>query len=196
MSQQLPLLNLTPQGICCFPMTYSWTSSRRHGGGGSAGSVLVRLPRRRTHALHGGAWAAVAHDPDHGLGGQTFGGLTPPSHQARLNYAREVGVRLPVLTFSGENWLPPGAAVDSSTRQISLAALATDHHHKEQVAEHVRGQIIADPDASFVKRFLAAFWRLCDQPIAVVTRPDDPAIGGTVNQPAEQPDVRVTPSET
>ena len=134
--------------------------------------------------------AAAAHYPDHGLG-QTFGGLTPASHQDRLNYAHQVGVRLPVLTFSGENWLPPGA-VDPSTRQNSLAALATDDQHKEQVAEHVRGQVIADPDASFVKRFLAAFWRLCDQPIAVVTRPDDPAIGGTVNQP----DVRVTPSET
>jgi hypothetical protein len=43
----------------------------------------------------------------------------------------------------------------------------------------------------FVKRFLAAFWRLCDQQIAVVTRPDDPAVGGAINQPAVHPDVRV-----
>ena len=70
-----------------------------------------------------------------------------------------------------------------------MDALSTND--KEKLAQYFRAQVIADPDSSFVKRFLAAFWRLCDQRIAVVTRSDDAAIGGTVNLSTEQPDVRI-----
>jgi hypothetical protein len=51
--------------------------------------------------------------------------------------------------------------------------------------------VIPDPEASFVKRFLAAFWRLCEQEIATVTGPADPEVGGTMSTPPEVADVRV-----
>jgi hypothetical protein len=62
---------------------------------------------------------------------------------------------------------------------------------REVTADHVRGQVIPDPEASFVKRFLAAFWRLCEQEIATVTDPADPEVGGTMSTPPEVADVRV-----
>ena len=62
-------------------------------------------------------------------------------------------------------------------RRASLEALTSPE--REVTAGHVRGQVIPDPEVSFVKRFLAAFWRLCEQEIAIVTGPADPEVGGT-----------------
>jgi hypothetical protein len=78
--------------------------------------------------------------------------------------------------FSGELWLSTWKA-DAEVRRASLEAHAT--REREIVADHVRGQVISDPETSFVKRFLAAFWRLCEQEIATVTGPADPEVGGT-----------------
>ena len=71
----------------------------------------------------------------------------------------------------------------------AVAALTTPE--REVTAGHVRGRVIPDPEVSFVKRFLAAFWRLCEQEIATVTDPADPEVGGTMSTPPEISDVRV-----
>ena len=51
---------------------------------------------------------------------------------------------------------------------------------REVTAGHVRGQVIPDPEVDFVKWFLAALWRLCEQEVATVTGPTDPEVGGTI----------------
>jgi hypothetical protein len=51
--------------------------------------------------------------------------------------------------------------------------------------------VIPDPEVSFVKRFLAAFWRLCEQEIVTVTSPADPEVGGTMSTAPELADVRM-----
>lgn len=120
--------------------------------------------------------------------GRTYGGPMPPAHQANLSLVDQLGLRLPSLMFSGELWLPPFRA-DTETRRASLEAIAPAE--REATAAHVRGQVIPDADASFVKRFLAAFWRLSEQEIATVTDPADPQVGGTVSTEPAVADVRV-----
>ena len=78
---------------------------------------------------------------------------------------------------------------DAEVRRSSLEAHTT--RERDVVADHVRGQVISDPEVSFVKRFLAAFWRPCEQEIATVTGPADREVGGTMSTPPEVADVRV-----
>jgi hypothetical protein len=119
---------------------------------------------------------------------RTFGGPMPPKHRKNLAYADQVGIHLPPLLFSGEAWLSTWKA-DAEARRASLEALTSPE--RDVTAGHVRGQVIPDPDVSFVKRFLAAFWRLCEQQIATVTNPADPEVGGTMSTAPEVADVRV-----
>ena len=120
--------------------------------------------------------------------GRTFGGPMPPKHLKNLAFADQLGVHLPPLLFSGESWLSTWTA-DAEARRDSLEALTNPQ--REVTAGHVRGQVISDPEVSFVDRFLAAFWRLCEQDIATVTGPADPEVGGTMSIPPEVADVRV-----
>ena len=99
---------------------------------------------------------------------RNLGALMPPSHQARLQAAQAMGARLPALTLSGECWFAD--PVEPWMRRAVLDRMA---EKEQQHVEHVSGSVIVDDDQSFIQRFVMAFWRLCDQQIAAVTRPGD-----------------------
>jgi hypothetical protein len=112
----------------------------------------------------------------------------PPTDPATATHADQLGLHLPPLLFSGELWLSPWMA-DAEVRRASLEAHATPAAGCRRGP--CSGQVLPDPEVSFVKRFLAAFWRLCEQEIATVTGPADPEVGGTMSTPPEVADVRV-----
>src|SRR5947209_4409503 len=92
--------------------------------------------------------------------------LHRPPGTGPVNYSHVIMRR--ALTLLGECWfLPPS---DDSIRRAVVESYAAEQ--VQQHVEHVSGSIIVD-DASFIQRFVVAFWRLCDQRIAAVSRPRD-----------------------
>ena len=101
-----------------------------------------------------------------------------------------MGARLPGLTLSGECWINPVGLADPVRRRGALDAVTADND--QETVSHVSGSIIIDRDASFIQRFMMAFWMLCDQRIASVSRQGDqlPASART-RTPAPWEDVQV-----
>lgn len=82
--------------------------------------------------------------------------------------ARHTGAIIPEMVMAGESWFSTWRP-EADEWAKSLKEAAVDNPHYDDPGEHEVGEVVHDADISFVVRFLTAFWRLCDQEIAVVT---------------------------
>jgi hypothetical protein len=117
----------------------------------------------------------------------TYGPVRPDSFAALAGRARAQGTPLPPLFLDGIRCWPlrytptPGQVRDleeyaaiarragDDAREI---AAASGLDEGRIVGEYRPGQEIEDHDDTFMPRFLYAFWRLCEQRIAVAERPE------------------------
>lgn len=91
-----------------------------------------------------------------------------------LVLAESMGAKVPNLLMAGEGWFPTWEPDEEVWRE-ALESAATSKEGTESdegesnLGSATVGTVIEDPSATFLMRFLAAFWRLCDQEIAVCT---------------------------
>lgn len=88
--------------------------------------------------------------------------------QRTWDLARHTGAIIPELVMAGESWFstwkPEAEEWDQSLKEAAIS-----NPHYDDPGEHEVGMVVHDADISFVVRFMTAFWRLCDQQVAVVS---------------------------
>jgi hypothetical protein len=128
----------------------------------------------------------------------THGPVQPDSFVMLTAQARRVGTPLPPLLLDAIRCMPFGVEVTAEqtaalrdfsqlARQAGDAERAASNaqgmNEERVIGEYVPGAHIDDTDDTFARRFLYAFWRLCEQRIAAV---DDAQVGPTARLKAER----------
>ncbi|HEX6655853.1 MAG TPA: hypothetical protein VF153_06540 [Candidatus Limnocylindria bacterium] len=112
----------------------------------------------------------------------TYGPIQPESFRQLIEFAKLRRTPLPPFMHSSTQFLPflytegMPSAVDAMRRSVrkiaDTARAAADGAGLDESAttsEYVPGSEIRDSDDTFVRRFLYAFWRLCEQRIVEVS---------------------------
>ncbi|MGZ3143794.1 hypothetical protein ACVDFE_17715 [Lentzea chajnantorensis] len=137
----------------------------------------------------------------------SHGPVRPDSFLDFENLARSQGTPLPPLLLDAMRCIPFGVATTDEQLQ-NLAKFGVTARAEGQrarsgnrelgfeeervVGEYTPGSEIDDPDDSFTARFLYAFWRLCQQQIAITTPAETRhAARVTAEKAGVSPDVRV-----
>jgi hypothetical protein len=125
----------------------------------------------------------------------THGPVQPDTFVMLAAQARRMGTPLPPLLLDAIRCMPFGVAVtpeqttalrdfSQPARQAGDAERAASNvqgmNEERVIGEYISGARIDDTDDTFARRFLYAFWRLCEQRIAAV---DDAYVGPTARSP-------------
>jgi hypothetical protein len=184
-----PLLVRSIGGDLADDRAYAWNTPGRIAFPDPNGGGIKELPAVRVSTYH-----------------DSYGPVRPDSFLEFTAEARRQGTPLPPLLLDAIRCFPfrfPDEADVTAVDRLAEAAQRVDGAMREAAAsqgldedrvegEYVPGTEIVDSDDTFTTRFLYAFWRLCEQRIAVL---DNAPVNHSARLMAERatvsPDVRV-----